>query len=111
MLKEMLVYQNEIEKLISENSVTTNWIKEYDFFNIQLKNIQHERFIHLLITLSVGIAALVSCLSLSFKFSLPIFFLNLILLPLFGAYIFHYRKLENLTQYWYLLLKKLKTLV
>lgn len=108
MLREMLAYQREIEKLIVENSDKTNWKKEYKFFEIQLKNFQHERLIHLLVTLAVGVATLISCLFLSVNFSWPILGLNLILLPLFMAYIFHYRRLENTTQSWYLLLRKLR---
>jgi len=111
MLKEMLVYQKYIEKLIAENSSKTNWGKEYNFFKIQLKNFQHERLIHLLVTLTVGMATMISSLFLSINFSWSTLCLNIVLLPLFGAYIFHYRKLENVTQYWYLILKKLKKLI
>jgi hypothetical protein len=110
MLSDVLDYQIEIEKLLAANSRKTDWNREYHYFKTQLKNLQHERLIHLLVTMTVGIAALVSYLSLAKNFSLPTFLLCLILLPLFGAYIIHYRKLENTTQYWYQILKKLSRL-
>ena len=108
MPSDFLSYQKEIETLLAGHPPKTNWKKHYHFFKLQLRNLQHERLIHLLVTLTVGLATLISCLSLTQYFSPVILLLTLILLPLFGAYIFHYRQLENTTQYWYRLLRQLR---
>lgn len=99
MLGKMRRYQKEIERLLEINSFKVDWEKEYQFFQIQLKNLQHERLIHLLVMLATGLAAIVSV-------TINVY-LSLILLPLFGAYIWHYYRLENTTQSWYGLLEKL----
>lgn len=93
-------YQREIERLLEISSFKVNWKKEYQFFQLQLKNLQHERLVHLLVMLTTGLAAIVSV-------TINVY-LSLILLPLFGAYIWHYYKLENTTQSWYHLLERIK---
>ncbi len=104
----MVDYQRDIEALLMGNIKGIDWEKEYKFFKIQLKNLQHERLIHLLVTLGVGLATLISALVLSIKYFFPTLLICGILLPLFMAYVFYYFKLENITQHWYLILKELR---
>jgi len=108
MIKKLLQSQEDIEQLLKNDSAQTNWSQEIDWFNKQLKHLQHERLIHLIVTLAVGIASIISFSTTLFHPIVPIFFLDFILISLFTAYIFHYRKLENTTQYWYSILKKIK---
>ena len=108
MLENMIAYQRKIEQLIKGNSNDTDWQEESNYFQIKLEYLQHERLIHLLVTLTVGLACLISCLfSLSY-YLVPLFILDSILMFLFLAYIIHYRKLENTTQSCYQTLDKIQ---
>jgi hypothetical protein len=67
-------------------------------YKLRLKILQHERLIHLLVTMIVAVIGMM-IFSLSLITNIFILYiLSLILLILFGAYIFHYYKLENTTQ-------------
>lgn len=70
--------------------------------------LQHERFIHLLVMLFVGLFGLLSIyftLLLDEIWLLP---LDILFMGLTVPYIFHYRDLENTTQRWYELGEKIK---
>lgn len=108
MLSEMLKYQKQVEEMLDSDLPKTNWKEEFTFFKLQLANLQHERLIHLLVTLTVGLGTLMSAFTLSIKYFLPTLLISIILLPLFMAYIFHYFRLENTTQHWYLILERLR---
>lgn len=97
----MIAYHTQIEKLVAENPSKHDWKKELKFFQTKLLHLQIERIIHLLVTLTVGIATLISCfVTMTFPL-VPLFILDGILMVLFFAYILHYRKLENTAQSWY----------
>lgn len=67
---------------------------ERDLLN-QIAFFQHERIVHLIVTMTVGLALLVVCI---WCFSSPTLFgtvLAFLLLVLFVPYIFHYYRLEN----------------
>ena len=108
MADEFFEYQKIIKKALEENPSEKNWQEELVWFNRKLANLQHERLIHLMVTLTVGIAALISCFTILISPILPLLLLSIILVTPFIAYIFHYRKLENTTQYWYVLLDKIR---
>jgi hypothetical protein len=108
MLENMIKYQNRIEKLLDENPSGTDWEEELEFFKTKLLHFQIERVIHLLVTLTVGFAALLSC-CVTFIYKSGLFgILDVIFIILFFAYILHYRKLENTTQSMYPTLDKIK---
>ena len=108
MLENISDYQKEINKLLENNNDKTNWHFEKEFFQTKIQQIQHERLVHLLVTLAVGLGCLISCLfSLSYYLA-PLFILDSILMFLFLAYIIHYRKLENTTQGCYQTLDKIQ---
>lgn len=73
----------------------------------KLSFLQHERLIHLLVTLAIALFTvllfLATILTGSCFFLLP----DLLLGCLLVAYLFHYRKLENTTQRWYGLVDRL----
>jgi len=86
MKKELYEYINKINE--------ENKINEKEFFN-NLLIFQHERLIHLLVTIFVGI-----CLVLVFLFfllleNIYLFIILILLLCLFIPYIIHYYNLEN----------------
>ena len=62
---------------------------------IQIKFFQHERFVHLLVTVFVGISAILFLLGFIALENIGFGLLFLITLCLFIPYIFHYYYLEN----------------
>jgi cobalamin biosynthesis protein CobD/CbiB len=107
MLTQILSTQKTLTKLIAKNSPQTNWSIEIAHFNLLLSCLQHERLIHLLVTLTVGLATLISYFVTLFHPLLTLYLLDFILSLLFVVYIFHYRRLENTTQNCYPLLEEL----
>lgn len=77
---------NKIDKDLDEEVLTT-----IGFF-------QHERFVHLLVTVFVGISCILFLLGTLQFGIIGLFLLFLITLLLFIPYIFHYYYLENGTQ-------------
>ncbi|MDP3385998.1 MAG: hypothetical protein Q8S24_02095 [Eubacteriales bacterium] len=78
-----------------------NWNVLIDYHKTQIEFIQHERLIHLIITIGIAIilAVLFNALMLSSNSGLLIIVLMLVAMELF--YIIHYYKLENGIQRWY----------
>jgi hypothetical protein len=74
----------------------------------KLLNMQFERLIHLIVTMTVGMATLISCLAtIVYKIN-SLLIIDGVLIILFFFYILHYRKLENTVQSWYSSLDKPK---
>jgi uncharacterized membrane protein len=100
-VKEYLYnYIKEIDNLINSNKkinddVINNHLIKINFF-------QHERLIHLLVTMMVTIVFIIIFLfSISTPFNIGFFLLDLILVILLGFYYFHYYFLENSVQHMY----------
>ena len=75
----------------------------------QIRWMQHERLVHLMIMLSVCLFALLSLGFVVLTPALPFFILLALLIILASAYIFHYYRLENGVQKWYELSREIKT--
>ena len=94
-------YNEEIKEIISNKSANTDWKKVLEHHRTMISRIQHERLIHLIVTMFVGlvmsIGTFITIITQKSDLLLFIFFL----LVLFVAYLFHYRFLENTTQNWY----------
>jgi drug/metabolite transporter (DMT)-like permease len=94
-------YNAQVKNILSDQNPNTNWSQVLDHHRLMLSRIQHERLIHLLVTIFVGLVmsaalftALIAQLAKLLLYTSP-------LLVLFIAYLFHYRFLENTTQSWY----------
>ena len=77
----------------------------------RIRFIQHERFIHLIVTLFIALYLL---LTLGFSMIIKTWIglsLSLLLLSLTFAYIIHYFRLENGIQRWYLISDRLDKLI
>lgn len=94
-------YDFKIQKLLSSKPSGTNWKEVFEVHKYMLKMIRHERLIHLLVTIFVGIVMSMSFFVTILSGKLYILFLDVPLFMLFTGYIFHYRFLENTTQNWY----------
>ena len=71
------------------------------FHQRQLRDMQHERLIHLIVMLFVGLFFLLSIGMLLFYAALPVMAFSTLLLLLLSAYLIHYFRLENGVQRWY----------
>ncbi len=105
MKKQIKEYIEEVEKKIENKEIT----KEYknDMLNY-ISFYQHERLIHLIVTVFVGICAVLFFLAMMCFEQIILIAIFIILLLLFIPYIFHYYFLENSIQKLYLLYKDIK---
>ncbi|AEV69639.1 hypothetical protein Clocl_3112 [Acetivibrio clariflavus DSM 19732] len=93
------------EALEKKEDVDWEWLKEYHKTQIQF--LQHERLIHLLVTLAFALFFLATVLFAT-SFEKPVILLvSLLVLVLLVPYIAHYYKLENGVQRWYELYNKI----
>ena len=93
--------KKQIEEYIKEVE-TNKKIKKEDMLN-HISFYQHERLIHLIVTVFVGICAVLFFLAMIYFEELSLILIFIILLALFIPYILHYYFLENSIQKLYLL--------
>lgn len=93
MKKELKAYIEKMTVLIQSGEMTR---KQLDSMLVSIGFFQHERLIHLLVTLAFAVMTLLSlAASLEQIYFLPLFVLFLVLeVP----YVFHYYQLENSVQ-------------
>ncbi|MDR1615151.1 MAG: hypothetical protein LBS26_06265 [Campylobacteraceae bacterium] len=97
----------------AEELIKTKTVKNADIRELK-RNIgyfQHERFIHLIVTVFVGLCDMMSIIIILLAANYATFILSALLTALFIAYIAHYYTLENGTQKLYLLLEKMIKIV
>lgn len=93
MTKFLKNYIKEVELLLKKD--TKNWQLVLER-NLEIINfMQHERIIHLLVTLSFGLIFILMTLFLWLYPTLVLFVADLLLIGLLIPYIFHYFNLEN----------------
>ena len=88
---------------MTEKNPETDWGQLLDYHQIMISRIQHERLIHLLVTIFVGLVMSFTSLITIVTQTTMLLFICIPLIVLFLAYLLHYRFLENTTQRWYLL--------
>ena len=96
MKKYLYDYINEIDKLLNNSKIKENDINKH---LIKISFFQHERLIHLLVTLFYAIIFLIF-MALGFIHYI-FFFITAILLIFLICYVIHYFRLENGVQYLY----------
>ena len=98
MKKRILDYRNRIDRLLVSNDEDTDWKAVMEEHLVQTGFFQHERIIHLLVTILFALLTFI-CVA-TFIISGEIYVLALIgiLLVLLVPYIMHYYLLENETQ-------------
>jgi len=101
-------YDTKIKNILSAKTSDTDWRDVLENHKEMITKIQHERLIHLLVTIFVGVVMSTSAFItiVTQKSDLLIFCISLLLL--FVSYLFHYRSLENTTQNWYLIEDEIK---
>lgn len=96
MKKEVKEYLAEVEiRLKDRESIDETFISE---LLIRIGFYQHERLIHLIVTMTFAIMTLLSFFVLLSSYSLAVFLLALLFLGLVVPYINHYYFLENSVQ-------------
>lgn len=101
MKKRILDYKKRIDALINEDSPNTNWQKVLEEHLIQISFFQHERLIHLIVTVLFALMAIIT-IGIGVIANYPYMFLGtLMLLVLLIPYISHYYLLENEVQHMY----------
>jgi len=91
---------------LNQNHSKKEWEEIYKVHQTKIQHLQHERLIHLLVTLFMALFWLISLyITISFP-RVESALLNFLLLGLLIPYIFHYRKLENGVQNLYKLSNK-----
>ncbi len=101
MKERILKYRTGIDKLLADNDENTDWQAVLEEHLTQVSFFQHERLIHLIVTVLFAILEFI-CVS-TYIISGAIYVLALIgiLLVLLIPYIMHYYLLENETQKMY----------
>jgi len=107
MVNKLIAYERHLKDILASKEKTIDWDHEAAIYIRKVAEFQHERLIHLIVTMTVGI-----CLCMSYFFLMMIQRIELLVIPvmltaLFIPYIFHYYKLENGIQRLYLLGDKL----
>lgn len=101
-------YTQEIEKKLSDNDKKTDWHVVLADHRVQIGFLQHERLIHLLVTLTFGMLfCFFVTVILIWQVMMLMGVLALVTIMLVG-YVFHYFKLENGVQKLYLLDKEIQ---
>lgn len=107
MRKRMLEYIALVEKYLSESDTPESDVRMLEDLLRQIAFFQHERLIHLLVTLLFGLLFVLTMLYAAAFPSFPMFGLSLVILVLLVPYLRHYYLLENGTQRLYALYDRL----
>ena len=102
MKKRIVEYMQKIDELLKNESAQTEWDLIASEHLVQIGFFQHERLIHLIVTVVFALLTLISILFCVNKFNVGIFILCIFFLILLVPYISHYYFLENSVQKMYL---------
>ena len=106
MKKYLYDYIKNIDSLIKEGNITNEIIENH---LIKIGFFQHERLIHLLVTLTYAIALLLLCFLVV---TYPLLYIAIIIVTIFLIfYVKHYFHLENGVQYLYKQYDQLRKLI
>ena len=98
MRKRLVDYRKRIDALLQGDPAGVDWDAAIQEHLVQVSFFQHERLIHLLVTLAFALMELASALVALLTAQLFAAVLTLLLLVLLVPYIVHYYYLENETQ-------------
>lgn len=101
MKKRILGYRTRIDRILEENAPDTNWEELLSEHLVQIGFFQHERLVHLLVTLAFALFAILTIFVTMFSPSPGLLALTILFLVLLIPYIQHYYLLENETQKMY----------
>ena len=91
-------YSKTIKIIVDANSPDTNWESVMSDLLIQIGFFQHERLVHLIVTITFAILEVISVALTLLSGNTACFILDVAILCLLIPYISHYYLLENETQ-------------
>ena len=98
-----------VRRQLASAGEAADWAGLARFHRAQVGYLQHERLIHLLVTLFFGLCTLLTLLFLVLHPQVPVGVLLVLLLLLLVPYVVHYYKLENGVQRWYHLANEIES--
>ena len=98
MKKRILSYRNRIDEIIEKDSPDTDWKDLMEEHLKQIEFFQHERLIHLMVTLTFALLAILSLILAYVSTQIATFALFFVILILLIPYIKHYYLMENKCQ-------------
>lgn len=103
MKERILAYRRKIDELLEDEEVekSVDWNKALEEHLVQISFFQHERLIHLIVTVCFALMTVFAAVATAVSGYLPLIALVLILLVLLIPYIAHYYLLENEVQKMY----------
>ena len=101
MKNRILGYRTRIDRILEENAPDTNWEELLSEHLVQIGFFQHERLVHLMVTLAFALFAIMTIFLTMSSPSPGLFALTILFLVLLIPYIQHYYLLENETQKMY----------
>jgi hypothetical protein len=106
MYKYLLEHEKYIEGIINSNE-PKDWAVIKEYHKSQIEFMQHERLVHLLVTLAFAFVLIASYIITVIYPIIELMLLDLIVTVLEVFYIIHYYRLENGVQRWYKLYNKI----
>ena len=91
-LKDYLAYMADF---VNNEHSDEEYLRGYKDLMIQISFFQHERFIHLIVTVTFAILSLMGILASLFYPQIPLLILTLLFIILLVPYVRHYYILEN----------------
>lgn len=101
MRKRILAYRKRIDKLLQDSAEKTNWSAILSEHLQQTAFFQHERLIHLIVTMTVALLTLISLGIAILSRMMTMLIMTGVLAVLLIPYILHYYLLENEVQKMY----------
>ena len=101
MKKRILGYRTRIDGILEKNAPDTNWEELLSEHLVQIGFFQHERLVHLIVTVTFAILTMLSLVVALMICNPALYALTLLLLVLLIPYIMHYYTLENEVQKMY----------
>lgn len=101
MKKRIINYRKQIDDLLANNSENVSWSEEVKEHLIQIGFFQHERIVHLIVTMTVALLTIITLAIGIIAEYVPAFILMAGFMVLLVPYIFHYYTLENEVQKMY----------
>ncbi len=101
MKKRILDYRMKTDSLLEKNEPGTDWEDILNEHLVQISFFQHERLVHLIVTVIFAVLTVATIFVTMFMTSLWMLLLTLLFLSLLVPYIMHYYLLENETQKMY----------
>ena len=95
MKKRILDYRGKIDNLLEKNAPDTDWEAVLSEHLVQIGFFQHERLVHLIVTITFAILTMLAMLGCFLTDTPAMLVLTLLCLVLLVPYVRHYYILEN----------------